>query len=160
MKKTGQNLIQAYQHAPWRVQLQFIGLFLLVLVMIAVVAGIYLNVTARADTVGREIQTLQDDILAIQRVNADLETNLALLTSATTMEERAKELGFRHLDPDEVNYVSVTGYGGRREIIFAPPPGPVISDSPDLPPEYTQTLVEWVEEFVLNPPDSLVEVLP
>ncbi len=43
------GLTQAYSQAPWRKQLQLIGIFLVVLVFFALVAGIYLSVTARGD---------------------------------------------------------------------------------------------------------------
>jgi hypothetical protein len=49
-----QSLTQAYSQAPWRKQMQIIGLFLLVLVLTALV-GIYLSVTARAAAVGRDL---------------------------------------------------------------------------------------------------------
>ncbi len=37
------QLTQAYSQAPWRKQLQILGLFLLVVVLAALVAGIYLK---------------------------------------------------------------------------------------------------------------------
>ena len=67
-----ENIVQAYRQSPWRIQLQVVGLFLLLLVMIALVAGIYLNVTARAATIGRRIQEMQFEIQVNQRLNADL----------------------------------------------------------------------------------------
>ncbi len=50
------QIVQKVRQAPWRVQRQWIGLFLLGLVLVAMVAGIYLNVTVRATLAGREIQ--------------------------------------------------------------------------------------------------------
>jgi hypothetical protein len=41
-----QNVTQAYQQTPWRLQLQRFGLFLLGLVIIGLVAGLYLYITA------------------------------------------------------------------------------------------------------------------
>ena len=38
-----ENLAQSYSQAPWRKQLQLIGLFSLFLVSVALVAGIYLS---------------------------------------------------------------------------------------------------------------------
>jgi predicted nucleic acid-binding Zn ribbon protein len=37
------NIIQAYRQAPWRMQLQWIGIFLLILVSISAIAGVYLS---------------------------------------------------------------------------------------------------------------------
>ena len=56
------QIVQTVRQANWRVQRQWIGLFLLGLVLIAMVAGIYLNITVRATLAGREIQMLQADI--------------------------------------------------------------------------------------------------
>ncbi len=154
MKKDS-NLIQAYRQAPWRMQLQLIGLFSLGVVLVALVAGIYLNVTARAATIGREIQVLQSEVFAIQRANADFETQLALLTSARVMEDRARALGFQPIDSNEALYVMVSGYAGREETILAPPPGPISSGAAPLPPEFTQTLLDWVVDAMVENSDSM-----
>jgi len=159
MKNTHTNLIQAYRQAPWRVQLQIIGVFSFALVMIGLVAGIYLNVTARAATIGREILSLQDETLDIQRVNADLETQVAWLTSASVMEARARALGFRPVSPDQVVYISIPGYFGRQEAVLAPPAGPVASPRQPLPPAFTQSLLDWVSETVQKSHNPL-EVRP
>ena len=52
------RIVRKYRQAPWRVQRQWIGLFLLALVLVAMVAAIYLNVTVRATVAGREIHLL------------------------------------------------------------------------------------------------------
>jgi hypothetical protein len=144
---------QAYHQAPWRIQLQTIGVFSLAVVMIGVVAGIYLNITARAATFGREIQGLQSDRLEVERINADLETQLAQLTTASAMEDRAVELGFRRVSHSEITYIVVEGYYGRQEAVLAPPPGPAVSDMPELPPEYTQTLLDWFRGYAIQGED-------
>lgn len=150
MRTNPQQLIHAYKNAPWRVQLQLIGVFSLVVVLVALIAGVYLNVTARAATIGREIQYMEVDILRLQQDNADLENQLGLLTSIRTMEQRAEALGFQPINPAEVVYVSVPGYAGRQAVALAPPPGPVTAFDDGLPPEYTQTLLDWVIESTFN----------
>ena len=157
MEKSSRRMVLAYQQAPWRVQMQMIGAFLLGLALLAVVAGVYLNVTASAAKVGREIQALQNDVLEIQRENADLETRLASLTSASAMEARALEMGFRSLSPDEVKYIEVPGYTGRQEVALAPPPRVIATETDELPQEFTQTLFDWVREFTLGAPFGIVQ---
>src|SRR5512139_1924157 len=88
------SLTQAYSQAPWRKQLQWIGLFLLVLILAALVAGIYLSVTARAATIGRQVQGVYAEMEKAERRIEDLQTQLADLTSNTVIEQRAAELGF------------------------------------------------------------------
>ncbi len=57
------------------------------------IAALYLDVTARAAVAGREIQEMRFEITTIQRANADLETQLAELTSTAEMEHRARRPG-------------------------------------------------------------------
>jgi predicted PurR-regulated permease PerM len=98
------HIVQKVRQAPWRVQRQWIGLFLLGLVVIAMVAGVYLNITVRATLAGREIQQLRNpslvnpwpdqpnSIATNQRINTELETQLAGLTSVETMQARTSRL--------------------------------------------------------------------
>src|SRR6185436_17622358 len=81
MQGQATQIIHAYRQAPWRVQRQWIGAFLLAVIGVAMVAALYLDVTARAAVAGREIQEMRKEITTIQRENADLETQLADLTS-------------------------------------------------------------------------------
>jgi hypothetical protein len=135
-------------------------MFLLILVMIAIIAGIYLNVTARAATIGRRIQGMQAEIQINDRLNADLQTRLALMTTASSMETRAKELGFRQASASEITYIVVPEYTGRAPVILAPPPGPVAASTHILPPEFTQSLIDWFRQQTLRPPLGLDQVLP
>ena len=80
------SLTQAYSQAPWRKQLAMIVLFLLMVLFVALVAGIYLDVTARTATIGREVQIMQREIESLKLVNADLNSQLAVLVSSGVME--------------------------------------------------------------------------
>ena len=142
--ETVMNFTQAYSVAPWRKQIQVIGLFCLVLVFIALVAGIYLSVTARAATIGREIQSMQRDITTLERDTADLQARLANLSSAGEMERRALSLGFQPVNPEETLYLKVPGYGGRQPVVLATGEVPQVVGAPALPAEYTESLLEWL----------------
>ena len=141
------QIIHAYKQAPWRVQRQYIGAFLLLVVGLSMIAALYLDVTARAAMAGREIQELRFEIATLQRANADLETQLADLTSTVEMERRALELGYRPVRPGELDYVAVPG--------FAAPEPDILSAAQDaaprsqvLPVEYTQSLIEWMDDRI------------
>ena len=82
MQVQATQLIHAYKQAPWRVQRQYVGAFVLAVIGVAMIAALYLQVTARAAAAGREIQEVRVQITTIQRANADLETQLAGLTSS------------------------------------------------------------------------------
>ena len=141
------HFVHAYKIAPWRVQRQWIGNVLLAVVTLAMVAALYLDVTAQAAIAGREIQDLTAAIAASQQASADLQTELAELTSASVMEERAKDLGFIPIEPNEAEYLVVPGYAAPKPNILAAAPQPQLS-APTIPPEYTQSLLEWLDERV------------
>jgi hypothetical protein len=138
------QIVRKVRQAPWRVQRQWIGLFLLGLVLMAMVAGIYLNVTVRATLAGRETITLQAMITTNQRVNADLETQLAGLISIESMQKRADTMGFQPADPTDITFVAVPGYVEQSAVDMSAPGG----NKPDVPiilPEYTES---WFDYFM------------
>jgi len=141
------QIIHAYKQAPWRVQRQYIGAFLLVVIGMAMIAALYLDVTARAAVAGREIQELRFEIAAVQRTNADLETQLARMTSTAEMQRRALELGYRPVKPGELGYVPVPGFVAPEPDILSAAED-VTSRAQALPIEYTQSLLEWMDERV------------
>jgi cell division protein FtsB len=155
-----QRLSQAYEKTPWRQQIQGIGLFLLILVLGALIAGIYLNVTARAATIGRQIQHLNSTLEKMERVNADLHTQLAQLTTAAEMERRARHLGFRPIEPGETLFVVVHGYQEPSPAILAPPPKPALTLRKSIPADFTESLFDWIKKQIFLPPLPLVEVHP
>lgn len=149
MKK---NLLQAYKQAPWRTQLQWIGIFLLVLVGIAVVAGVYLMISGRAAATGRRIQNLEAEILALEMEINDLRTRYAEASSAKSLSERAEALNMTLLDPLEAMYIEVPGYIPPSQPALAPPP--IVEDisTPVLLPEFTASLWDWLRLKVFVEP--------
>jgi len=146
---TTQRLTQAYRQTPWRTQLQWIGLFLLALIILATVAGVYLSVSAGAAAVGREIQQLEYDREMVAREIADKRTLLAQLTSTRQMSKRATEMGYEVIQAGSVQYMVIPGYIPRQ-------PASLVTSSaynayqPSLvEPRFTQSLLEWItEQFV------------
>jgi len=137
------QVIQKVRQAPWRQQRQWVGAFLLVLVAVAMVSGIYLNITVRSTLAGREIQTLQSDITDNRRLISDSETQLASLTSVESMQQRAEALGFHPASPEEITYVVVPGYTPQTAINMSVP-GENEQQTPFILPEYTESLFDWL----------------
>jgi hypothetical protein len=147
MQGQATQIIHAYRQAPWRVQRQWVGVYLLAVIGAAMVAALYLDVTARAALAGREIQELRSQITTVQRENADLETHLADRTSTDVMQRRALESGYRPVLPGELDYVAVPGFVTPEPAILlaAEDSSPHIQS---LPAEYTESLLEWFEERI------------
>ncbi|MDH5606328.1 MAG: hypothetical protein OEY93_05530 [Anaerolineae bacterium] len=140
--------IQAYRQAPWRKQLQLIGLFSATLAMLTLIAGTYLNVAARTATIGREVQRQQRDIRLVEQRIVNLESLLAEQTSARVMAKRAEKLGYFTLNTEVAIYLVVPGYSGRKTAVLAPPDPKSFPMQTQLPAAYTQSLVDWLRQQV------------
>jgi cell division protein FtsL len=141
-----ERLSQAYSQAPWRKQLQIVGLFLLVVVFIALIASIYLNVSARSAAIGREIQRTQSRLLSDEQQIADLKAQLGTLYSASEMEKRARALGFETVKPDETLFLPVSGYMPRQPARLAPVYQAQVVGANVLPAGYTESLFVWLQK--------------
>jgi hypothetical protein len=175
--ETIQQLTHAYEQAPWRRQMYMIGVILLILVSTAIVAGIYLNVTTRAATVGRQIQEMQvrvygyhyltndagDALVPIEELEqriANLTSQLAILTSYQTMQERVNDLNLQPIDADHVQYIEVPGYIDRQTSILAPPPEPIVVTASAIDPQFKESLFVWVVDQVQKTARYFSEVRP
>lgn len=140
------QIVQKVRQAHWRVQRQWIGLFLLGLVAVSMVAGLYLNITVRATLAGREIQTIQSDIIDKTRENSDLENQLAGLNSVKSMQNRAEAMGFQPVSPEEITYVVVPGYSPPSAVDMRPTetPNQDQAQNPIHHPEYNESLFDWI----------------
>jgi len=140
-----ENFAQTYSQAPWRKQLQVIGLFFSALVFLALVAGIYLNVSARAATTGREIQEMQKASEEVSREIEDLRSKLAMIQSSSEMKARASDIGFEMVGVDQMVYLKVPGYREKQSPTLALYSERSVVGAPIMPPEYTESLFIWIK---------------
>jgi hypothetical protein len=148
------HLMHAYKVAPWRIQRQWVGSALLVVVALAMIATLYLDVTSQAAIAGREIQDLNISIAISQQNSADLQTQLAALTSSSVMQSRALAIGFRPMEQIESEYLIVPGYAKPLPEILSSASTPQLSALSILP-EYNESLLEWLDEKLLTSSRSL-----
>ena len=158
------QIVRKVHQAPWRVQRQWVVVFLLGLVIIAMVAGVYLNVTVRATLAGREIQMLlnpslinsnpgvqPNSIATTQRINSELEMQLADLTSVESMQKRADAMGFQPAAADQMIFVSIPGYTGQATVDLSTP-GSAHTAAPSILPAYTES---WFDYFLNQQPSTV-----
>jgi hypothetical protein len=155
-----ENLARTYSQAPWRRQLQVIALFLLIVVLIALVAGVYLSISAKSTAVGRDIQAMQSEIAKFDRENEDLQSQLAKILSSSQMEMRAENLGFVEVPPDQIVYLNVPGYVERQPVILAPSNERQVISAVSIPPEYTESIFEWLARKAVDWYSSIIEEKP
>jgi cell division protein FtsL len=105
-----ESLIQAYSNSPRRQKLQIIGSIFITIVFVAVMLMLYLVVSARVVSMGRQLQQAKDEIDQLVYLSVNYRNQIAVLSRFEVMEEKAKELGFRPPYPGEVFYVPVSGY--------------------------------------------------
>jgi hypothetical protein len=154
-----------------------IGIILLVLVSIAIIAGIYLNVTARAAAVGREIQEMQVRIYGyhyltndasegripieeLEQNIANLSSQLAYITSYQVMQDRVKDLDLEPINAENIDYVAVPGYVDRQTTSLAPPPEPVVVNASAIDPQFKESLFDWLADQVQKTANFFSEVQP
>ncbi len=137
--------LQAYQQAPWRKQIQWIGTFFVILVALAAVAGVYLSLSGRAASTGRRIQVLEYEVEVLALEIGDLNTQLAQVSSARSLYERLSNLDMREYDPITALYVEVPGYQPQSAVVLAPPPSMQTGhENPVILPEFTTSLFDWL----------------
>jgi hypothetical protein len=149
--KRERKITQAYEKTPWRKQFQVIGLYLAVIFFIAIVASVYLEVTARATTYGRKIQGIRIDTRVIEKDIQDLSFVLARVTSIEELQKRGEKLKFELVDPNAAIFLIIPGYLGNQYFELAPEPHQLEGvNQPQLPYEYTVSLVDWIKNMIIQ----------
>lgn len=153
-------LVNAYRQAPWRNQVQSLGMYLLILVVLLVVAGVYLNISGQAASAGMETQLLTNERQALERQIADKKAQLAEATSVTIMQKRATELGYKRIDPDEAFYIAIPEYPGRQIAIQSPPPSVEKTPASIVKNTYRQSLWDWLFQGISTLNETMQESQP
>jgi hypothetical protein len=144
------RLFQAFQQAPWRIQIQRIGLVLLCLVCVALTAGVYLTITANTYAAGVFAQDYDAEKEKLQREIADINTRISLATTEEMMTRRAKALGFETANTYDFVYIVVPGYSGRH-IRVSTVTTDIEQKHPSLiKPAYQESLWEWFFQFTIG----------
>ncbi len=140
------RLVAVARESGLRFQRQWVISFVAIVGMLALLAGLYLNVTASASIAGRQIQNLEVDIVANEQVNADLETRIATLMSNSVLEQRAQIMGFAPVDRTKLEYMVVPGYFPPQPVsmVSSAAPEEILANSP----EFNETLIDWVSKQV------------
>lgn len=141
---------QAYKIVPWRGQMQWLGIMTVALVAVSLVAWVYLSVSSKASIAGRELQFYQNQKSKTIGSIAQLETDLALVTSSTEMSRRAKKLGFKEVGPTRFTYMVIPGYGGKPTAELAPYTGKSMQNEV-ITSGFTQSIWDWMYGSFIQP---------
>ena len=138
------RLAQAFKQAPWRSRVQVVGGFLVALIVVLIVAGIYLSISGQAATAGLEAYRLDLKRVDLERQIADTRAQIAVLTSASNMEARALEMGFQRISPEEAIYLKIPGYAGKQTMMVTTPPGAEPAEKQLVKYIYRESLWDWL----------------
>ena len=139
----------AYQQAPWRRQLQTIGLSLLPIIVIAMMISIHLVIGAQSAAAGLQIMDMHYEEEDILRTIANQRTRLAWMTSYSEMQKRAGKLGFEKIPAEDYRYMVIAGYQGADAILLADPPGSENIRVPVINEYYQQSLWDWLLDTLM-----------
>lgn len=138
---------QAFKQAPWRNQLRFTGATMLWIMVLLVLGGMYLAVSAKLADVGRQVLELEEEREELLDERDDLSVDLAQLTSPQRMSERAGAMGFRPAGASDVEYLKLEGYVEAAPFIAPRPISTTRVSGQSLSPAYTETLIDRVERM-------------
>lgn len=145
---------RAFRQAPWRVQVRLTGGVALPVVGLLIVAGMYLAVNAKVAEAGRQVLVLERRREELQRMNAQMLTELAQMTSPERLLERAASMGFQPVRPDEIEYLAVPGWTPPPDFAAPIPPGSGRATTVGLSPAFTETWGEWLSRWLGAEEDS------
>ena len=93
---------------------------------------------------------LADKIAENKRTNANLESEIAALLAKENVEGRAFALGYETVAPENIEYLVVPSYEEPTPFQLAMAPAPK-HHAPTVPPEYTQSLLDWIDQNMFTP---------
>jgi hypothetical protein len=143
---------QAFRQAPWRVEVRTTSRTLAVALALFVVGTMYLAVSAKQATAGREVLALEARRSELMHANDLLTARLADMTAPEVMRVRAVQLGFEPAGPDDIEYMAVEGFQHDPAFVAPRPPGTYAAGEVGLSPAYTETLGEWLSRWLQDPP--------
>lgn len=138
-----EKLTQAYKQKPWRIQVLWISRILSVLIVVILTIVLHLNITTQAASAGVQIRVLESEREYLEREINNNRTELAVLTSATMMQERAKELGFVKATAADIEYIYIDQYVEKEPDIFIPQSTFNFREESKIKPAYTQSMWDW-----------------
>jgi cell division protein FtsL len=108
--KKRQSKTEKRQSLLWLTEAQAALSWGVILVLAALVGAIYLFQASRIARVGRQVQELQWELDEVNRLNGDLERDIAEAQSLDRLQQEVLRLGFVRADPDDVDYLVIPNY--------------------------------------------------
>jgi cell division protein FtsB len=131
---------QALRQAPWRSRTQTTSLALAAVIMVAVIGALYLAQASRTAEAGRRLQVLDARRQVLEQQNAQMRAEIASLRSVPRLVAEAAQMGFHEVQPDEIEYVKISGSR------YSAPVATPLPTAEEIVPAYHETLGSWLAE--------------
>jgi hypothetical protein len=147
MHKSKEAELQASHGALLRSVIQSTGSTLLWVLILLVLGGLYLSVSAKAANAGRQVMSLNNLVDQQKQVRSEVTARHAIATSPDRMRELASSMGFRPAELKDVRFIH-TPWKPVETPFQAPIPRSVEElRKTMLSPAYTETLVEALKRM-------------
>ncbi len=83
---------------------------IVLLILLVLIGFIYVGQSTQATLNGQRVQDLQTQLDRLNRENAQLEYDIAAMTTPAKMAERARALGLRPATPTQMVFITVKNY--------------------------------------------------
>lgn len=118
------------------------GSGMLWLMILLVLGGLYLSVSAKTAQLGREVIVNTDEVRQKTLIRNELSAQLAELTSPARMRVRAESKGYRDATFNDIAYAQLEIAALKKDFV-APAPDTYVKDRSQLiSPAYTETLID------------------
>jgi hypothetical protein len=148
------NTNQAYRQKPSRRQTQWVSIILLVVVLGVLAVVLNLNITTKSAHAGVQVRILEAEREKLERNISGNRTVLAQLTSAKTMQAKAKELGYEPATKDNIKYVYISDYIGKQGKPIVIPQDRIDTTKNYIKSVYTRSIWDWLFEGTFTMLDS------
>jgi hypothetical protein len=140
--------VEVTRQASWRNVLRSTGASLLWLIILLILGGLYLTVNAKAAKAGQMVISLEARVEEDGREYAELNANLAELTSPARMAELAAAEGFRHATLSDVIFLPFDEVP--EESLFRAPLPKSIQEEYKwaMSPAFTETLIDAIRRWI------------
>ncbi len=134
-----QELRHSFSFSQTRLLIWLVG-------VLALVGLIYLGQSSQAVVTGARVLELQAELERLQRTNAELEYEIATLTTPARLAERARALGLRPATMSQTIYIVVPDYPASSRLVRR------VSASPVASPDFSSGTLwdDWLTRLGLG----------
>ena len=147
----------ALRRSVWKPERQVFALATLGVVIALLLGALYLFQVANEASINNELREMQTQRDELERLNQELRSEIAALTSVPNLQVRARELGFQLAGSGQIEYLLVADYYPDQADTVASITADLSNE--DDPDNYDETFVDWFGNQLESIGDTLSDIL-